>query len=132
VVLDAFAGSGGVALEFASRGAARVVALDAQAKTVRYLQGLFRQFEATECEAVLARAEVYVASTPERFDYLFLDPPYALGTKRQLVDTALERTLLLPDGQIVLEHPAVERYDEHPSLIDRRDYGTSAFSFFGA
>ncbi len=131
-VLDGFAGSGAVALEFASRGAVRVVATEANAKTVRFLKGLFAQLDAPECVAVHSRIESYLATTAEHFDYIFLDPPYALGTKRQLVDLALERGLLLPEGQLVLEHPGVERYEDHPARIDRRDYGTSAFTFFGA
>ena len=131
-VLDSFAGSGAVALEFASRGAERVVATEANAKTARYLRQLVAQLQATECEVVHTRAEQYLAATGERFDYIFLDPPYALGSKRALVDLALDRGLLRPQGQIVLEHPSVERYDDHAALLERRDYGTSAFSFFGA
>lgn len=130
VVLDAFAGSGAVALEFASRGAERVVALDAQAKVVSYLAELFAHFATPECNALHVRAEVFLANTPDTFDYIFLDPPYALGTKRDLVDVVFARGLLREGGQLVLEHPSVERYDEHPHCIARRDYGTSAFSFF--
>lgn len=79
--LDLFAGSGALGFEAASRGAERVVLVE---KAPRVLAALRQNAEHLGADP--ARLEIragdavqYVASTQERFDVLFLDPPYRQG-----------------------------------------------------
>lgn len=74
--LDPFAGSGALAFEALSRGAAYVVMVDQSPKVVQLLQEELRHFKAEN-------AEVYRATVPQQlkvpekpFDIVFLDPPY--------------------------------------------------------
>lgn len=129
-VLDAFAGSGAVTLEFLSRGAAHVTALEANRNTAAYFKQLLAEWGLANCRVMNTTAEKYLAETTDAYDYIFLDPPYALPQKFSLIDTILSRQLLRPDGQAVLEHPAHEQYDQHTGFTERRDYGLAAFSFF--
>jgi 16S rRNA (guanine966-N2)-methyltransferase len=73
--LDLFAGSGALGFEAASRGARRVVLVERDLDAVRALQA-----NASRLSAPLAiirdDAAAYVSSAKERFDVVFLDPPF--------------------------------------------------------
>jgi 16S rRNA (guanine966-N2)-methyltransferase len=77
-VLDAFAGSGALGFEAASRGAAEVVLLERDAELARSLAASAGRLKAgnvrveqTDALAWMRRAE------PRRFDLVLLDPPFA-------------------------------------------------------
>ena len=74
--LDLFAGSGALGFEAASRGAARVVMVESDRMAFEGLQAARRILGASRVEAVLADALQYLARDGERFDVVFLDPPF--------------------------------------------------------
>ncbi len=77
--LDLFAGSGVLGFEALSRGAARVVSVDADRKVVELIHEQLAVFK-TDKGAVygaLIPAELKPADHP--FDIIFLDPPYQSG-----------------------------------------------------
>jgi 16S rRNA (guanine(966)-N(2))-methyltransferase RsmD len=78
-VLDLFAGSGALGFEAASRGAQQVTMADANAVIVRQLQAIQEKLGATN--VVVQRADALalaqsLAQRGQRFDVIFLDPPY--------------------------------------------------------
>ncbi|MGA0053810.1 MAG: 16S rRNA (guanine(966)-N(2))-methyltransferase RsmD [Steroidobacteraceae bacterium] len=79
-VLDAFAGSGALGLESASRGAASVVCLETDGRCVTALQERCREWGAAQVDIVRADALRWLAATrpsaSEPFDLVFLDPPF--------------------------------------------------------
>jgi 16S rRNA (guanine966-N2)-methyltransferase len=107
-VLDLFAGAGGVGLEALSRGAAHATFVERDARAVAALRG--------NVEALGVGAHVHVRRgdvlrdlaalyrAGERFDLVFLDPPY----DADLVETTLQALggggLLLPEGLVVAQH----------------------------
>ncbi len=131
-VLDCYSGSGAIALEFLSRGAAHVTAVDMQRKATQYLENLLKALKLAQADVVTAQVEDYIAKTEKVFDYVFLDPPYALPAKDGLVNMLLARKCIAPEGQIVLEHPVSEDHSRHPHWADSRTYGLVAFTFFTA
>jgi 16S rRNA (guanine(966)-N(2))-methyltransferase RsmD len=100
--LDAFAGSGALGFEAASRGAAEVVLLERDRTLVQSLErsrqrlqaGTLR-IEATDALAWMARC------APQRFELVFVDPPF----DARLFDAALAAAvrLLVPQGFVYLE-----------------------------
>jgi 16S rRNA (guanine966-N2)-methyltransferase len=102
--LDLFAGSGGVGLEAASRGAGPVVLVESDPRTAQLIQSNAKEvgFDVT---VRTAKAETYLSSTPaQRFDVAWADPPYALPTD-QLEDllARVRDEWLLPNGVMVVE-----------------------------
>jgi 16S rRNA (guanine966-N2)-methyltransferase len=78
-VLDLFAGSGALGFEAASRGARQVTMVDANAAIVRQLQAIQEKLGATN--VLVQRADALalaqsLAQRGQRFDVIFLDPPY--------------------------------------------------------
>lgn len=127
-VLDLFAGSGALGLEALSRGAASVTfvdlapaALDAIRTNCAYLGA---DPDSVELLALDAAGFVHdAASRGEKYDVVFLDPPYdtPLGARlaRELP------VLLAPDARIVCESsPASSPLLALPLVRERR-YGNS-------
>ena len=76
VCLDLFAGSGALGFEALSRGAARVVMVERDRAVARALRESARTLEA-QAEIVESDAIAYLGKTLQRFDVVFLDPPFA-------------------------------------------------------
>lgn len=100
--LDAFAGSGALGFEAASRGAARVVLLEQDAALARSLQASRERLQAGNVEVHRADALSWMRrAAPSAFDLVFIDPPFDAG----LFETALSvaRPLAAPQGWAYLE-----------------------------
>lgn len=103
--VDAFAGTGALGFEAASRGAAQVLMCDQQAAVVAQLQDC-----ATRLKANMVRIEradgvgALKRLAPKTVDLVFLDPPFdALGVADAALSAA--RVVLADGGYIYLESP---------------------------
>ena len=131
-VLDLFAGSGQMAVEALSRGAARAVLVDAAKASLAVAEKNLTSTGLRD-RAVLVNADFssYLASCWERFDLVFLDPPYRKG----LVDKALAGLVaadaLAPGCVIVAETAQEEAFavPEALCIADSRKYGKSRLHF---
>ena len=74
--LDLFAGSGALGFEAASRGAARVVMVESDRTAFSALQAAREAIGARAVELVHDEALAYLGRAGERFDVVFLDPPF--------------------------------------------------------
>jgi 16S rRNA (guanine(966)-N(2))-methyltransferase RsmD len=74
--LDLFAGSGVLGFEAASRGAARVVLVERDIGALRAMSANAQRLSASSLEIVSGDSLAYLARTTERFDVVFLDPPF--------------------------------------------------------
>jgi 16S rRNA (guanine966-N2)-methyltransferase len=102
-VLDAFAGSGALGFEAASRGADSVVMVEREAQLVDGLRASQKRLQATAITIHRANALNWMTACPDRFDLVFLDPPFA----DDLFDRALAAAvpLVAQDGLIYVESP---------------------------
>ena len=78
-VLDLFAGSGALGIEALSRHAAKVTFVEhdrAALKTIEANLAATKLFDPERVALVAREAFSYLASTTERFDVAFCDPPY--------------------------------------------------------
>jgi 16S rRNA (guanine966-N2)-methyltransferase len=103
--LDAFAGTGVLGFEAASRGAAQVVLLERDAQLVGAMRATQQRLQATEEVRIeVADALAWMARcTPASFQLVFLDPPFGAG----LADASLAAAarLVVPGGFIYFESP---------------------------
>jgi 16S rRNA (guanine966-N2)-methyltransferase len=74
--LDLFAGTGALGFEAASRGAARVVMVEADRAAFNALQITRETIGARNVELVFGDAAAYLGRAAERFGVVFLDPPF--------------------------------------------------------
>ena len=90
--LDLYAGSGAVALEAMSRGAASAVAVENERRAAEVIRRNARE-TGLGVRVITAGVEKYLAGPSQQFDICWLDPPY------RLANTAVESTLgRLTDG----------------------------------
>lgn len=75
--LDLFAGSGALGFEALSRGAERVVMVERDRAVAAGLRESGRALEAQGLDVVESDALAYLERCTEKFDIVFLDPPYA-------------------------------------------------------
>lgn len=119
-VLDLFAGSGQLGIEALSRGAASCVFVDKNAEAVQVIKRNLQHTHLYEkAQVVGAEAMTYLTRPGERFDLVFLDPPYAAD----LLLPALEKAApLVNDGGILVCETDRE---EMPQRVDRFDLARS-------
>jgi 16S rRNA (guanine966-N2)-methyltransferase len=106
--LDAFAGAGGIGLEALSRGAARVVFVDADRAAVDAINENLEAFGAS-AEVQVMRQDVRVAlaamaDAGVRFDVVFLDPPYDSPLYEDVLEQIGRTGMLRENGLVVAEH----------------------------
>lgn len=107
--LDAFAGSGAVGLEALSRGAARCVLVETSAAAVRAIRENAQALAGSGGELRVFRQDARVAlpalaARGERFDVIYLDPPYDAGLYEGVIAQADTAELLAEGGVLVAEH----------------------------
>jgi len=102
--LDAFAGSGALGFEAASRGAADVVLLERDADLVRSLRDSQQRLKAQGMRIEPADALNWMARcAPGSFELVLLDPPFDAGIAPQALAAALP--LVVASGYVYLEVP---------------------------
>ena len=129
-VMDLFAGTGAVSIEFISRGAREVTSIDINAQCTDFIKRCATQLAINNLHVVRADVFDLLKRANRRFDIVFADPPYALESLAQLPDLVFDRGVLTDDGIFILEHPREYSFEEHPHFWQHRAYGKVNFTFF--
>ena len=135
--LDLFAGAGGVGLEALSRGATRAVFVERDAAAVVALR---RNVAALGVEAGtrILRADVdraldRLAADGERFDLVFLDPPYDADLVARTLDRLAAEAAMVAKAIVIAQH-----FTKHPppsavgalAAFRTRRFGETTLTFF--
>lgn len=100
--LDLFAGSGALGFEAASRGARRVVMIEKNRTVLRALQNNISALAANNIGLVRGDGVTFLRENKDRFDVVFLDPPYAAGLQADVL--AALPSHLNRDARVYVEH----------------------------
>lgn len=136
-VLDLFAGAGTLAIEALSRGASAAVLVESGRPALAVLRANLAALDLAE------RAEVVAAPAQgalrrliregRRFNWVFLDPPYASEHGPRALATLGEGPLLAPGATVVIEHDRRRRPAAEVGClvrIDDRRYGDTELSLY--
>src|SRR6185436_19616209 len=103
--IDAFAGTGALGFEAASRGAAQVILAEQDAELVELLRATKTKLQADAIDVRRANGLTVLASAaPGSIDAVFLDPPFDANMWDKALRSA--EPALSPDGRIYLEAAA--------------------------
>jgi 16S rRNA (guanine966-N2)-methyltransferase len=130
--LDLFSGTGAIAFEAASRGAARVVAVEGQRETAHAIEEAAKNLAVDKIVTVFpATVERALYRLEGPFDIVYLDPPYADPVPLALFALMRERKLLAPGAVVIYEHAAKRILPDIPGYRSEREevYGDVALAF---
>jgi 16S rRNA (guanine966-N2)-methyltransferase len=134
-VLDLFAGTGSVAIEALSRGAAGAVLVESGAKAVATIRAnLMRAQFPDQAEVVRADVFRYLNGAPRPFDIIYIAPPQYLDLWSKAVEAIDSAPAWLADEGVVIVQifPKEFRPLSLASLVltDRRTYGSTLLCFY--
>ena len=108
-VLDLFAGSGQLGIEALSRGAKRATFVDSRTDAVKVIkENVKRTHLEDQATILLTDYSAFLSTTKDRFDLVFLDPPYA----EQTLENALKKIAgidIVADGGIIICERSAEK-----------------------
>ena len=135
VVLDLFSGSGAIGLEFASRGAKKVILCDNSKDAIKIIK---KNIEKTHLEE---KVELYntdfkevLLTISEKIDIVYLDPPYKTDYIKQAIEILLKSKYISENTLFIAETDEKEKILDsiktfNIQIIDQRKYGRANIIF---
>ena len=123
-VLDLFGGTGQLGIEALSRGAKQAVFIDESDKACRLIRENLKRTKLEQQGSVLRSDYMaYLARCNEKFNLIFLDPPYAEVFLENALKRITEIDILQSGGIIVTERPlGKELFFEFQGYTRSKDY----------
>lgn len=137
-VLDLFAGSGAIGIEFLSRRAKQVYFCDKSSKAVAMIEKNLEKTKLKEKAIVYNKDYIDCINTVKniKFDIIFLDPPYKEEFALDAIEKISNLQLLKDDGIIIIETDEPERdinrinnMNINYKIYDLRKYGRVSLIF---
>ncbi|RVT82162.1 16S rRNA (guanine(966)-N(2))-methyltransferase RsmD [Rhodobacteraceae bacterium CCMM004] len=128
-VLDLFAGTGALALEALSRGAATAVLIDKGAAAARLAADNIARCGAEDRATFLRRDATRPGQAEAAASLVFLDPPYGKRLGERAMAAALAGGWIAPGALIVWEEAGEPRLPEGVAPLETRRYGGTALTF---
>ncbi len=137
IVLDLFAGSGGLGIETLSRGAAHALFIEKDSRAYQTLQENIKKCRYEDVSEIFrtdaTRAVKALLKRDITIDYLFVDPPYHKIEYYDLVETLVEGEKLSNDAIIMCEHSTEVTLPESYGvfrLVRQENYGSTIISIY--
>ena len=129
--LDLFSGTGSISYELASRGAGKIISIEANYNHFAFIKRTAQQLGFKNI--TVYKTDVFLACKKlkgQHFDLVFADPPYDLAQIMDIPAAIFNNELLTPEGIAVIEHPATVDFSSYPNFSEHRQYGSVNFSIF--
>ena len=120
-LLELFAGTGNIGIEFASRGCEDITAIDLHFGCVQFIR---KNYQKLNINGKVYRNEVFrfLKSHKEKYNVIFADPPYNLKNIIMLPEIIFKRNLLISGGILIIEHDKKIDYSECNNFYNMRKY----------
>ena len=129
-VLDLFSGTGNIAFEFASRGAKKILCIDANYHCVSFIKKTSNSLNFKQLSVFKNDVFKYLKQYTQSFDLIFADPPYDLKEIPVIPQLVFDNKLLNKDGWLIVEHDKRTDLSDHSNFVVQRKYGNVHFSIF--
>jgi 16S rRNA (guanine966-N2)-methyltransferase len=132
-VLDLFAGSGALAIESLSRGAARATLVDSSPAAIEAIR---RNLASLDLEAEVRRTRALdflerARTGAQQYDLVFLDPPYREASRLgEQLSNGLG-PVLAPEARVVTESDRRAPLELAMPMLDERRYGDTLIRIHG-
>lgn len=127
ICLDLFSGSGNLGIEAISEGASHVFLADSNRKAVQVIQKNICEFGIeSQCTVInLDYKKTLESLKNQKFDIIFLDPPYQTDYIEKSIELITKFDLLEEEGIIVCESDSINRviYPKAYQVLRNKKYG---------
>ena len=132
ICLDCFAGSGGLGFEALSRGAQSVTLIELNKAAAQQLEKNKSLLQAKELTIKNANTLNYLEGCSQKFDVVFIDPPFRKGLIEQTINL-LNNNLLAADALIYIEmesEEAIQSIPENWQILKEKKAGQVAYRLY--
>lgn len=138
VILDLFAGSGAIAIEFLSRGASSAYICDNNAKAIEMVKKNLQKTHLEEKAIIYNKdyTECLKQIQKVQFDIIFLDPPYKTDCAIEAIKYIENAQMLKSCGKLIVETDEPDKYLKEIEnnniklkMYDLRKYGRASLIF---
>ena len=133
-ILDLFSGVGSFGLECLSRGAASVIFLESYKEVLIVLKKNIDNMKQQNYSRIIEK-DIFAPNTlkvlENKFDIIFMDPPYKEKKLATLLDTIVKLKLLKDNGVIIIHRHKKEEdvFPDYVNIIIKKNYGISKIIF---
>ena len=127
-ILDLFAGSGALGLEAISNGAREAYLVDNNIEAIKVIRDNIKNMD-DDIKVIKSDYKKFLKETNEKFDIIFLDPPYRKGLMGKALRVIEERDLLNEGGLVVCEYE-YDDFETNLDLFKEKSYGFKKIKIF--
>lgn len=136
--LELFAGSGIVAIEALSQGAKEVVFVERDKRCLKTIKENILLVGSLGLDVELLGRNVFIAikqlkQRKEKFDIIFLDPPYYRDLAKKTLQALSQYDILAPNGFVIIQHFKRDNLPDASgvlTLFKQARYGDTLLSFY--
>jgi 16S rRNA (guanine(966)-N(2))-methyltransferase RsmD len=135
-VLDLFAGSGSIGIEFLSRGAEFVHFNDKNSQSINYIKKIIDELGVSNYSSSKISALNYlktnnINSESKIFDIIYIDPPYESNEYQAILDLIKESKFIENGGLVLVESNLVKKYDFGYNILKEKKFSSFIIRLFG-
>ena len=138
VVLELFAGTGAFGIEAVSRGAKYVTFVDNNIRCAETIRSNLESLGVNDLRYEIIRTNALsvmgrLGKLDEKFDIIFMDPPYHIGFAKKCLINIDSYDILAPNSLVIVEHFKKDVLTSHLNTLipeKERRYGDSVISIF--
>ncbi len=135
-VLELFAGSGSIGIEFLARGAKHCTFVDKSYKSLNYVKKNLDLCNFNNKAQIISsdyeKAIINLSANNKKFDYIFADPPYALNLSNNIFNKVFEFDILKLGGILIIETDKSEKTidNTYTNMVEYKEktYGRTRIS----
>ncbi len=129
-VLDLFAGTGAISLEFLSRGAKSVTSVEMAATQANFIRSVKEKLGDEALRVIKGDVFKFLATAKRPYDIVFADPPYDHPKFGEIPQLIMESGVVKPGTLVIIEHSGKHDFSSLPYFEQHRTYGSVNFSLF--
>ena len=118
-IIDLFSGSGAIGIEIISRGAKKAFLCDTSKEAINIIR---KNVEKTKMQdKIIILQENFKSCLEkqiEKFDFIYIDPPYASSFAKEAVEIIIKKDLLKSEGSIVIETDNAKQVIEELNMLN--------------
>lgn len=138
IVLDLFAGTGSIGIEFLSRGALKCYFVDLSPASLAVVKENLQHTKLEDLSVIVRKDAVLAIKDFNKsntcFDFIYIDPPFRHEElMSNVLETIDEYSILADEGTIIIEHEKeLELKDNLYGFIkiNHRNYGSKTLTFY--